>query len=87
MDAFTLLEGVPNRYFDYVFIAPPQYKDMWKRAMQSLDNNPAWLSQDAWVIVQIHPLEYEPISLSNMGEFDRRKYGSTMLVFYEPNPA
>jgi 16S rRNA (guanine966-N2)-methyltransferase len=87
MDAFTLLAGEPSRCFDYVFIAPPQYKEMWKRALQSLDNNPGWLDEDAWVIVQIHPLEYESLSLSNLVEFDRRKYGSTMLVFYEPNPA
>jgi hypothetical protein len=48
---------------------------------------PDWLSDDAWVIVQIHPIEYEAIGLElqiqNLVEFDQRRYGSTLLVFYE----
>lgn len=86
VDAFSLLGSKPERQFDYIFIAPPQYKDMWKRALLCLDKNPEWLAHDAWVIVQIHPVEYESISLPNLVEFDQRKYGSTMLNFYErPN--
>ena len=29
MDAFTFLERVPNYKFHYVYIAPPQYKNIW----------------------------------------------------------
>lgn len=83
MDAFTLLERPPDRQFDYVYIAPPQYKKLWKRALLALDAHPDWLSEDGWVIVQIHPLEFEPLDLRKLSEFDRRKYGSTLLVFYE----
>ena len=83
MDAFQLLQGKPDRSFDYVYIAPPQYKELWKRALIDLDNNPNWLSPDGWVIVQIHPKEYEITSLKNLAEFDQRRYGSTVLVFYE----
>lgn len=82
-DAFQFLEGVPERRFDYVYIAPPQYKELWKRALLSLDEHPEWLSTDAWVIVQIHPVEYESLILVHLVEFDRRKYGSTTLIFYE----
>jgi 16S rRNA (guanine(966)-N(2))-methyltransferase RsmD len=82
MDAFSLLERPPDSRFDYVYIAPPQYKEMWKRAMLKLDAQPGWLSEDAWVIVQIHPVEYEALTLSNLEEFDQRKYGSTILAFY-----
>ncbi len=82
-DAFTLLEGLPDRTFDYIYIAPPQYKGMWSRAMHILDAHPAWMSEDAWAIVQIHPLEYEKLSLKSMAEFDQRRYGSTLLSFYE----
>jgi len=85
-DAFVLLAKEPDRQFDYVFIAPPQYKEMWKRAMQSIDGNPGWLAADAWVIVQIHPVEYESLKLDHLVEFDQRKYGSTLLVFYERIP-
>src|SRR5512139_4145226 len=83
MDSFQLLQGEPDRSFDYIYIAPPQYKELWKRALIDLDNNPSWLSPDAWVIVQIHPVEYASMSLKNLVEFDQRRYGSTALVFYE----
>jgi 16S rRNA (guanine966-N2)-methyltransferase len=82
MDAFTFLEGSPDREFDYVYIAPPQYKGLWKRALISLDRIPGWLSADAWVIVQIHPRECEPVEIHQLEEFDQRHYGSTSLVFF-----
>lgn len=85
-DAFTLLERHPDRRFDYVYIAPPQYKALWEKALQSIDAHPGWLSDDAWVIVQIHPTEYRPLPLEHLVEFDQRKYGSTLLVFYEIKP-
>ena len=47
-----------------------------------LDDNPGWLSNDPEVIVQIHPREYLALDLNNLEEFDQRKYGSTLLVFY-----
>lgn len=82
-DAFAQLEKTTDRVFDYVYIAPPQYKELWVRALLSLDAHPTWLSEDAWVIVQIHPSEYAAVALKNLVEFDRRKYGSTLLIFYE----
>lgn len=82
-DAFTLLERPPDRAFEYVFIAPPQYKELWKRAILALDANPAWLAEDAWVIVQIHPVEDAELELKNLNEFDRRQYGSVLFIFYE----
>jgi 16S rRNA (guanine966-N2)-methyltransferase len=85
MDAFALLENATDRAFDYIYIAPPQYKELWKRALLLLDDHIEWLSQDAWVIAQIHPVEYEPLILQNLTEFNQRRYGSTLLVFYEIN--
>lgn len=82
-DAFGLLRQAPDRVFEYVYIAPPQYKNMWQRAMHDLDQNYGWLADDSWVIVQIDPKEYEPLELEQLLEFDRRRYGSTLLVFYE----
>ncbi len=82
-DAFVLLRRQPDRSFDYVYVAPPQYHQMWEKAMQLLDQNPDWLVDDGWVIVQIDPKEYVQLALENFDEFDRRKYGSTELVFYE----
>lgn len=82
-DAFSFLAKPPDRTFDYVYIAPPQYKSMWKKALVSLNNNPGWIKPDSWVIVQIHPVEFEEFALDHFFLFDQRKYGSTMLLFYE----
>jgi 16S rRNA (guanine966-N2)-methyltransferase len=82
MDAFAYLERLPDRSFDYIYIAPPQYKEMWKRTLTELTIKPGWLSTDGWIIVQIHPIEYQPLNLYNIVEFDLRQYGSTRLVFY-----
>ncbi len=85
-DGFKFLDRPPIQVFDYVYIAPPQYKQMWSRALQILDRNIDWLSEDAWVIVQIHPIEYdttkEGLLLKNLVEFNQRHYGSTLLIFY-----
>ena len=82
-DAFVLLSSNPDRVFDFGYIAPPQYQGMWSKALIALDNNIGWMSDDACVIVQIHPKEYEAFSLNNLQEYDQRKYGSTLLIFYE----
>lgn len=82
-DAFAMLKRKPDRTFDYIYIAPPQYKDLWKRALSELDANPAWLQPDTWVIVQIDPVEYEVQTLKHLTQFEQRKYGNTLLVFYE----
>jgi 16S rRNA (guanine(966)-N(2))-methyltransferase RsmD len=81
-NAFDALGAPPDRTFHYVYIAPPQYKGIWVRALREVDARPGWLAEDSWVIVQIHPVEYEPVDLRNLVEFDRRQYGSTLLVFY-----
>jgi 16S rRNA (guanine(966)-N(2))-methyltransferase RsmD len=82
-DALKYFNTTLDDPFDYIYIAPPQYKQMWITVIKQLDENPLWMVEDAWVIVQIHPIEYEEIELSNLREFDQRKYGSTLLVFYE----
>jgi len=82
-DAFSYLHQNPDRKFEYIFIAPPQYKRMWQKAIKVLNDNPGWMCEDCWVIVQIHPIEYEKLELQHLREFEQRRYGSTLLVFYE----
>jgi len=82
-DAFAYLGRPPDRNFDYIYIAPPQYKGMWERALHLVDQHNGWMNDSTWVIVQIDPVEYSPQILTNLVEFDQRKYGSTILVFYE----
>lgn len=82
-DAFRYLKTYAGEPFDYLYIAPPQYKQMWLEALQIVDERPQLLSEDGWVIVQIHPIEYQEQELGALEEFDNRKYGSTRLVFYQ----
>ena len=83
MDAFHYLTQTPDRGFDYIYIAPPQYKEMWVKALRLIDENPGWLAPGGWVIAQIHPVEFSHIEFKGFIEFDQRKYGSTLLIFYE----
>jgi len=82
-EAFAALSSKPDRKFEYIYIAPPQYRDMWARAVELADQNLDWLSDDGWVVVQIAPKEYKTLALENLQEFEQRKYGSTLLLFYE----
>jgi 16S rRNA (guanine(966)-N(2))-methyltransferase RsmD len=83
MDAFRYLSGAVSQSYDYIYIAPPQYKQMWLTALHLVDSHMDWLVEDGWVLVQIHPVELEEVVLENLVEFDRRKYGSTVVLFYE----
>ncbi len=82
-DVFNLLKSIPDREFEYIYVAPPQYKGMWQKTMMILDKNDGWLTDDGWIIVQIHPIEREDLTLESYTCFDERKYGSTTLLFYE----
>ena len=82
-DALAMLGAKADRRFEYIYIAPPQYHEMWSRSLMLLDKNLEWLSDDGWAIVQIDPTEYKTIELQNLEEFDQRKYGGTLLAFYE----
>ena len=81
-DAFSMLTVQPDKQFEFIYIAPPQFKEMWSRALLSLDENPAWLTETGWAIVQIAPKEYKKLELNNLEELQQRKYGSTLLVFF-----
>lgn len=84
-DSFAVLANQPpaNIAYDVIFVAPPQYQSMWSRALHAIDARPAWLVPDGLVIVQLDPKEYETLPLETLELFDQRKYGNTMLCFYE----
>jgi len=82
-DAFSMLSAMADRQFEYIYIAPPQYKSMWIQALRILDEHIGWLSEDGTVIVQIDPKEYEEVELKNLVEGEQRKYGKTLLMFYD----
>jgi 16S rRNA (guanine(966)-N(2))-methyltransferase RsmD len=82
-DALSMLAASPSRRFDYIYVAPPQYKELWSQALALLDGNSGWLSEGGWAIAQIHPSEYQDLTLRNLEKIEQRKYGSTLLLFYE----
>ena len=82
-DSFSMLAAQADRQFEYIYIAPPQYKEMWVQALKLVDEHMGWLTDDGTVIVQIDPSEYEEIELKNLEETDQRKYGSTLIIFYD----
>ncbi|MDZ7843814.1 MAG: 16S rRNA (guanine(966)-N(2))-methyltransferase RsmD [Anaerolineales bacterium] len=83
-DAFRMLEKEPDRKFDFIYIAPPQYHELWSASLEKIQENIGWCWEDTWVIVQIDPVEYQPLGLNRLKLFDRREYGSTELLFYLP---
>lgn len=83
MDSFRYLRETPISIYEYIYVAPPQYKNMWLEALDAIDMNPGWLSEDGWVIAQIDPTEYTAHPMAHLTEFEQRRYGSTLLVFYE----
>ncbi|MCS7059804.1 MAG: 16S rRNA (guanine(966)-N(2))-methyltransferase RsmD [Anaerolineae bacterium] len=82
-DAFQFLRAPANARYDFIYVAPPQYQGLWERAVAAIDSNPDWLADGGAVIVQIHPREYHELTLQTLELVDRRRYGATMLCFYE----
>ena len=82
-DSLAMLAQPADRTFQNIYIAPPQFKGIWETALLALDENPSWLTEDAWVMVQIAPREYKGLELRNLVKIDERKYSNTLLVFYE----
>jgi 16S rRNA (guanine966-N2)-methyltransferase len=81
-DAFVFLANNPGHPYDIIYIAPPQYQELWSKALHALDRRPEWIAEDGLAIAQIHPKEYRELPLENLEVIDQRTYGSTMLVFY-----
>ena len=82
-DSFDFIERFEGEPFDLVYIAPPQYRSLWQKALCAVDACGEMLDEESVVIVQIDPREETPVALENLIEFDRRRYGSVLLVFYE----
>src|SRR5581483_1274247 len=86
-DAFQFLEMAQDsgRRYDIIYVAPPQYQGLAARALAQLDRAPL-TEPGGLVIVQVHPrerAELEALPLSVLERVDERRYGSTLLLFYE----
>ncbi len=81
-DSFAFLKRYQGEPFDLIYVAPPQYQGLWHQALLLIDERVALLAEDSDVVVQIHPKEEAPVTLHGLQEYDRRRYGSVLLIFY-----
>lgn len=90
-DSFAYLEAAASRgigeAWDFVFIAPPQFQDMWSAALALVDRTAGVLTADGLTVVQIDPGEDRELALERLELFDQRRYGRVMLCYYRPRPA
>lgn len=83
-DALAYLRDAGVRPFDIIYIAPPQYLEMWIDALQTVDFAAGRLLADGGLaIVQIDPREFKELALGNLFLIDKRRYGNTLLCFYQ----
>ncbi|MDX1995697.1 MAG: 16S rRNA (guanine(966)-N(2))-methyltransferase RsmD [bacterium] len=84
-DVISFLSRPPQQAgsYDFIYIAPPQYKKLWLDTITALDKNPSWVGEQTRVIVQIDPGEKSAISLTNLEPYDERVYGKTLLWFFQ----
>lgn len=68
--------------YDLIYIAPPQYRGLWAETLEALDGR-EFLTKKGIVVAQIHPKEYRALKLETLRMTDQRKYGSTLLCFYQ----
>jgi 16S rRNA (guanine(966)-N(2))-methyltransferase RsmD len=91
-DAFKFLSKT-DATFDLIYVAPPQYKKLWIEALRKIAERHEILRKppgDAdeiqnagLVIVQIDPREYQELDLGPIREIRQKRYGNTLLVFFE----
>jgi 16S rRNA (guanine966-N2)-methyltransferase len=85
-DVFRYLSRRADTRFDIVYIAPPQYGGLWSRTVRALERT-LHLAERGVVIAQIFPKEFIPLDLTRLQLIDQRRYGSTLLCFYQPADA
>jgi 16S rRNA (guanine(966)-N(2))-methyltransferase RsmD len=81
-DSFAFLDSYRGEPLDLIYIAPPQYQDLWRKALEIVDRSPHLLASFGTAVIQIHPREDAALHLTRLEEYDRRRYGSVLLIFY-----
>ncbi len=87
IDAFTFLRET-DQAFDLIYVAPPQYEGIWVQALSRIAERPELVTlreedSSGLVIAQIDPKEYEELHLTTLHETRQKRYGNTLLVFFE----
>jgi 16S rRNA (guanine966-N2)-methyltransferase len=82
-DVFIYLRNQPKQGFDFIHVAPPQYHNYWAETVNALDARLGWVNPDGVVVAQIDPREFQPLPLKELELVDQRRYGNTLLCFFE----
>jgi 16S rRNA (guanine(966)-N(2))-methyltransferase RsmD len=80
-DVFGYLREPPAP-FDVIFVAPPQWRGLWPRAVTLLDRHPGWLAEGGVVVVQHDPEESAPVETDHLRQFDERTYARVRFTFF-----
>jgi 16S rRNA (guanine(966)-N(2))-methyltransferase RsmD len=83
-DAFKYLVRPDLAPFDVIYVAPPQYRGLWLRALTLVDARPELLRRNGLVVVQVFPKEWTAPELAHLDLVDERRYGSTALYYFTP---
>jgi len=67
---------------DVIFVAPPQWRGLWPRAVTLLDREPGWLAGGAVAVAQHDPAESVPLDLAHLELADERTYGRVRFTFF-----
>ena len=81
-DVFAYLRGTPAPY-EVIFVAPPQWHELWQRAVTLLDSRPGWLADGAVLVAQHDPDESTPLDLEHLQMADERTYGRVRFTFFQ----
>jgi 16S rRNA (guanine966-N2)-methyltransferase len=80
-DVLVYLRGSPAP-FDVIFVAPPQWRELWTPAVQLLDQRPGWLAPDGVIVVQHDPSESAGVALQHLRQSSERTYGRVRFTFF-----
>jgi 16S rRNA (guanine(966)-N(2))-methyltransferase RsmD len=80
-DVFGYLRE-PAAPFDVIFVAPPQWRGLWPRAVALLDREPGWLAGGAVVVAQHDPSESLPLDPAHLELTDERTYAQVRFTFF-----
>jgi len=83
LDVFKAIEQLNNqgRKFDIIFLDPPYYQELAKKALQTLSAYDI-LAPNGFVIIQHFKKDSLPEALGDLRLFKQAKYGDSVLSFY-----
>ena len=82
-DAFLAVEQLAriNKKFDIIFVDPPYYEELAKKALQTLSSYDILLPSGI-VIIQHYKKDVIPETTGSLEIFKTKKYGDNVLSFY-----